>query len=604
MKKIVFVLLLCVSVFAGESCRRKAAGPAAEYKDPHPLPEEPLVVDAPAIGKYGGRFVFGQTLSPKMFNGLMENEQSSSDITRHLFCTLIDYDPLTQQMGPMLAKSWETSPDGLTWTFHLRQGAKFSDGHPITSDDVMFMAKLAQDDTLHPAIYDYLIVNGKKFEFSAPDAYTVQVKSAIPVAAMVIAVGGLNIMPKHILEESYKNGSFAAAYNVSTPPEKIVTSGGWTLAQFVNGEKTVLKRNPYWFGVDKKNQRLPYLDELIFLVVPDQDAADLKFRAGELDGLDNVKPENYKWYEDNQQKGNYTLYDLGPEYQSRFFWFNLNKVQPPVAGAKLPPGKRVGEPYVNPVKYAWFSNPIFRRAVSHAIDRDAIIKSVLYGYGEKNWSAVARTNKLWYNPDIPTYDYNVEESKRLLASLGFKDNNKDGVLEDSHGNPIAFTLKTNADNVTRVATANFIRDDLAKVGIKMTLAPIDFNTIVSNIRSDFDYEALLLGVGGASPPWPSNFGNVFRSGGITHYHFIRQQKPATAEEARIDGLMDTIMTSMELSKQQAAWKEIQTIWNEQCWDIWLPVLKIKNPMSNRFGNAQPVIITPRLIWNIGSIYVK
>ena len=78
--------------------------------------------------------------------------------------------------------------------------------------------------------------------------------------------------------------------------------------------------------------------------MPDQDAADLKFRSGELDGVDNVKPENYRWYEDNQKDGNYTLYDLGPSQQRNFFWFNLNKVQPPLAGEKPPPGKRVGDP--------------------------------------------------------------------------------------------------------------------------------------------------------------------------------------------------------------------------------------------------------------------
>ena len=92
-------------------------------------------------------------------------------------------------------------------------------------------------------------------------------------------------MPKHVLEEPYKKGDFASAYNVSTPPDKIVTSGPWRVAQYVPGEKTVLGRNPYCFGVDKKNQRLPYLDEIVFLIVPDLDAADLKFRAGELHGL-------------------------------------------------------------------------------------------------------------------------------------------------------------------------------------------------------------------------------------------------------------------------------------------------------------------------------
>ena len=98
-------------------------------------------------------------------------------------------------------------------------------------------------------------------------------------------------------------------------------------AHLVPGEKVVLGRNPYWYGVDQENHRLPYLSEVIFLSVPDQDAADLKFRSGELHGLDNVKPENYRWYQDHQQEGNFTLYDLGPDMNTNFFWFNLNRVQ-------------------------------------------------------------------------------------------------------------------------------------------------------------------------------------------------------------------------------------------------------------------------------------
>ena len=176
---------------------------------------------------------------------------------------------------------------------------------------------------------------------------------------------------------SYKKGDFASAYNVSTPPDKIVTSGPWRVAQYVPGEKTVLGRNPYFFGVDKQNRRLPYLDEIVFLIVPDLDAADLKFRAGELHGLDDVKPENYRWYQDNQQKGNFTLYDLGPDLNTNHFWFNLNKVQKPT------PGKKIGDPFVDPVKYSWFSNPMFRRAVSMAIDRDAMIPSVFFRRGRQ-----------------------------------------------------------------------------------------------------------------------------------------------------------------------------------------------------------------------------
>src|SRR5262249_663959 len=158
-----------------------------------------------------------------------------------------------------------------------------------------------------------------------------------------------------------------------------------------------------------------YLDQVIFLVVPDQDAADLKFRAGEVDGLDDVKPENYRWYEDNQKAGNYTVYSLGPQLNSNFFWFNLNRVRKPT------PGKKLGDPEVDPVKYSWFNNAAFRRAGSMAIDRDAMIPSVFFGDGVKAWSTATPGNRAWYTPDAVKYDYNVAEARKLLASLHWAD---------------------------------------------------------------------------------------------------------------------------------------------------------------------------------------
>ena len=284
--------------------------------------------------------MFVLTNNPRTFNAMMANETSSTDITDHnLFTYLVHYDNAKQQQIPMIAKSWETSPDGLTWTFHLRRGAKFSDGHPLTSADVLFSAQVALDETLHPAVQDLLKVNGKPFEFSAPDPHTVVIKRQRRTRRCCCRLGALKIMPKHVLEGPFKSGNFGSAYNLNTPPDQIVTSGPWRVVQYVPGEKTVLGRNPYWFGVDKANKRLPYLNELVYLIVPDQDAADLKFRSGELDAVDNVKPENYRWYEDNQKTGGFTLYSVGPENNSRFFWFNLNRVQPPLRGETLPPGK-------------------------------------------------------------------------------------------------------------------------------------------------------------------------------------------------------------------------------------------------------------------------
>jgi peptide/nickel transport system substrate-binding protein len=588
---------LIVSLLAA-GCGNRTANTATAHRDALPLPADTMQIRMAEVGTYGGRFVLGQTTGPKTFNAIMANETSSTDVTQLLYAGLTDFDNVTQQDLPMLAKTWDVSPDGLTWTWHLRHGAAFSDGHPITSADVLFSFDVAFDPTLHPSIQDLLVVNGKRMEVSAPDSYTVVTHVTVPYALMIPAIGSLRIMPKHVLEAAFKRGDFASTFSVSTAPESLVTSGPFKLKEYVAGEKTVITRNPYWYGVDAQGQRLPYLDEVVWVIVPDMNTAALKFQAGDVDGLDNVKPEDYKGYAADQQKGNYTLYDLGPGLNTNFFWFNLNKVR------EAKPGKKLGDSQVDPVKYRWFSNPDFRRAVSMAVDREPLIKSVFFGDAVKDWSTMTPGNKKFYTGYASPYDYNPAEAKKLLAKAGFVDHNGDGVLEDPLGHPVTFTLKTNGDNTTRVAMANFIKDDLAAVGIRCVPTPVDFNTLVTNARTDFQYEAILLGLGSAVPPDPGMGQNVWRSSGLTHYWNIKQPHPETPAEAEIDHLMDLNVGTVNLEERKRSWADIEKVINDQCFVIWLPVIKVKLPVRNKFGNLEPSIIPHRLLWNIDRVFLK
>ena len=578
----------------------KGGSAGTVWRDTHPLPPDTMRVEVREIGRYGGRFVIGETTGPKTFNSMMGNETSTTDITSGiLYASLAGFDNGTQQDVPSIAKSWDVSPDGLTWTWHLRRGAAFSDGHPITADDILFSFEVANDDTLHPTVLDLLQPGGKRFQIAKVDSYTVTMRIPAPYALMVPACGSVYILPRHVLEPAYRSGRFASAYNVSTPPESLVTSGPWRLKQYVAGEKTVLTRNPYWFQVDPRGHRLPYLDELVFLIVPDQNTAALKFESGEIDALDNVKPEDYKAYAENQRARNYTLYTLGPALRTNILFFNLN-----TANARKMPAKRAGTPLVDPVKYAWFKRPEFRRAVSMAIDRDAIIRSVFYGDAVKNWSTTTAGNKRWSTPDITGYDYDPAQAKRVLAGLGWKDTNGDGFLEDGAGHTISFTLKTNGDNNTRVAMANFVKDDLAKVGIQCNVTGMDFNTLISNIRNDYEYDAILLGLQSGVPPDPGMGQNVWRSSGITHYWNLRQLKPETPQEARLDTLISANVATIDEAARHQSWAEIQRIVNDQCYFIWLPTLIQKVPVSNRFGNVEPSVIPHTIIWNIERVFLK
>jgi peptide/nickel transport system substrate-binding protein len=239
-----------------------------------------------------------------------------------------------------------------------------------------------------------------------------------------------------------------------------------------------------------------------------------------------------------------------------------------------------------------------------AIDRDAIIRSVLFGQGVKNWTPQTASNRIWHDASISGADHDPDGARRLLAAMGFRDRNGDGVLEDPHGNSVRFTLSTNADNVLRVQMTNFIRDDLARVGIACTPVPLEFNTLISAIRENFQYDAMLLGLGSGVPPDPAMAQNVYRSSGMAHYWSSGQPRPETAAESEMDRLIAANAGTLDPAERHRTIHELNRIWNEQVFTVWMPSIITRLPVSDRFGNVHPVILPNRILWNIDRVYLK
>lgn len=592
-------IALAAAVAASAGCGGGGAKREA-WVDREPLPPDTMLTPMAEIGEHGGRFRIGASSPPRTFNPVVANESSSNDVCSRLYTSLTDVDYATGLDLPLVAKSWEFSPDERTVTFRLRRGLRFSDGHPLTALDVRFSFDVYMSDSLRSAAMEGLswpderTGRRRKFEYAAPDSYTFTVTSPWPYALMLPATGSVRILPRHVLEPKFLAGTLASAYGIDTPPESLVTSGAWRLREFVPGEKAELERNPYWFGVDAKGRRLPYLDALVFLVTKDQDNAALRFEAGEIDALDNLRPADYAGLERGQAKGAYRLHELGPSYNTNFLWFNLNPA----------PGGKGAAPAVGAAKYAWFSRREFRQAVSKAIDRDALIAGPLHGHGYRNWSTMTAGNPLWYDSTLVGMDDDPEGAARLLDGLGLVDRDGDGVREDAAGRKVEFDIATNADNAWRQEMVNLIRDDLAKVGIRATMTPLDFNTLITRIRSDFQYDAMLLGQGSAVPADPGMGLNVWRSSGATHYWRVRSPRPATPEEARVDALTNRIVYTRDMAARRAAWRELMTIVNDECWLVWLPIMELKIPVRAKFGNVAPNPMPHRVLWNADRIFER
>jgi peptide/nickel transport system substrate-binding protein len=575
-------------------CGKNPAPPeksAASY----PLPEPPVVVDCEP-GNLGGRFIVSEIGDPKTFNYIMANETSSIDIGRFMFWGLLNFDVPTQTIKPALAESWTNSPDGKTWTFKLRKNLRWSDGEPLTADDVIFTWNdVIYNTNIDTVTRDPFIVDAKPFVVTKLDDLTIQVVTPQIYAPFLIAFGaGVPIMPKHVLAKSVADGTFTSAYGINSDPAKVIGNGPYRLKEYMPAQYTRLERNPYFFEVDKKGQRLPYFDDIVFTVVPDLNAMSLRFLSGESDVDDFIYPYEYDHFKAEAAKGKFTLLEPGVGLEKSFFWFNQNTNV-----------DKSGKPYVDAKKLKWFRDVKFRQACSYAIDREGIIKSIYSGRGVPAYGFLTPGDQGWFDSDIKQYPRDLDKARALLKEIGIVDRDGDGIAEDAEGNKIEFALNTNTGNGAREKTAVLIAADLKNLGFKVTFQPIEFNTLITKIDNTYDYDCILMGLAPGTSADPSDSMNVIKSSGFTHQWFPRQKTPSTDWEAKLDQLMDAQMQTLDLADRRKDFNQIQEILSEQ-----MPMIYTVTPMyyaaiRSDIGNVRPSALSYyRATWNAEELYFK
>lgn len=545
------------------------------------------------IGTPGGRIVIPTLGDPKTFNPITANETSSTDVIGHIFEGLITYNPVTQKVVPALAESWEHTEDFLTWTFHLRKCAVWNDGVPVTADDVLFTLQVIYDETIINPAKDFLMVKGERFEVSKIDDHTVQIKVPHLYGPFERAiVTAITVLPKHKLEKAFQEGRFAESLGIDTPPADLVGTGPFKLKMYRSGERVILEKNPMYWKQDEKGQRLPYLDEIVFENVPDLDAMDVAFESGKIDAHDSMQPSKYKRFKDGEEAGNYTVYDVGITLGDSHLWFNQHRGTNP----------ETGQPYVKPHELKWYTNLNFRKAVSHSINRDAIIRNVYRGRGEAIHGPLSPSMGKWYYPEIPKFDYNLEAAKKLLEEIEYIDRDGDGIREDPEGNKISFSIITNRGNNIREDTGLIIEQSLKEIGLDARLQTVDFNTLVTAIADSFDYQACLLGLTGSDNPLSGL--NVYKSSGRTHPWYPGQETPATEFEAQVDQLLEDFLATPDEDGQVKIWHEIQRLYGENQPMSWTVNAKVYIPVRNKFGNLKPIVMRPRVLWNVEELFIK
>jgi peptide/nickel transport system substrate-binding protein len=545
-----------------------------------------LMVVPGITGRPGGTLVFSQRNEPKSLNPVAAADNASREVIHRITADLIHINRATQQTEPALAKSWTVSRDGRHYILELRRGISFSDGHPFDAGDVVFSFQVYLDEKAHSPQRDLLVLDGKPIAVSQLDQYTVAFDLPGPYAAAERLFDGFAILPRHILERPYREGKLAEAWGLRSPPAEVAGLGPFRFQRYVPGQHIWLERNPYYWKVDASGTRLPYLNQVDFAFAGTEDMQVMRFQAGESDILGRTSARNYTVLEKDSARRGFTLTDAGPGLEYSFLFFNLNDLAgslPAVAAHQ-----------------AFLRRTSFRRAVSLAIDRDAIVRLVYLGHAAPLASPVPLGNKAWVNAKLPPPVRAVGRAREILAADGFTWSPQ-GALLDPGGKPVEFSIVTSSGNAEREQTATLIQDDLKSLGMDVHVAPLEFRGLLDRVLRTHDYEACLLSLA-AGDADPNADMNVWLSSGGNHLWRPDQKSPATPWEAEIDRLMRQQMVTPEYRERKRLFDRVQEILMEN-----LPLVPLATPdilvgARSNLGNFRPAQLDHYTLWNIEELY--
>jgi peptide/nickel transport system substrate-binding protein len=511
---------------------------------------------------------------PKTFNYLISTESPS--VFGFIYEGLITENGLTGEIEPALAESWEVSEDAQRIVFTLREGLQWSDGAPLTADDVVFTYnELYFNEDIPTSIRDVLRIGqaGVLPTVRKLDQRRIEVTSPEPFAPLLRSMS-LYILPAHSLRElvTTKNSEgeplFISALGTDTNLAELVGSGPYQIVSYTTSQRIIFRRNPNYWRRDSQGNSQPYIERIVWQIVESTDNSLVQFRSGGLDLL-GLQPDYFSLLKREEQRGNFTIYEGGPAPGTSFFAFNLNQ------------GKRNGVPLVDPIKSRWFNTVEFRQAVAYALDRQKMVNNTFQGLGQLQNSPISVQSPYFISPEegLPVYDYNLDKSRELLLSAGFQ-YNAEGQLLDAEGNRVRFTMITNSGNKVREAMGAQIKQDLSRIGIQVDFAPLAFNTLLNKLNSDLNWECYLLGLTGGVEP--NGGANVWLTEGRSH-RFNQAAQPGQPPiegrvvadwEKQIEQLYIRGAQTVDEAERRAIYAESQIITQQ-----YLPFIYLVNPLT-------------------------
>jgi len=423
-------------------------------------------------GAAGANTVVGSGVTDAItMNPILANDGSSQTAWELMFEPLAMVDPKTGAAVPWLAERWDQSPDGLTYTFHLRPNVTWSDGRPFTADDVKFTFDTVLDRKVQTSLRSRLDGVAR---LEAPDPLTFRMSVNESSCPALISAALIPIVPRHLLAGSadFNKDEFGVSRPVGTGP--------YTFVEWVRDDHITLVANPrHWRGK-------PKIGRVIRKVVKDNTVAAAQLRSGELD-WSIVQPES--------------LDDLRADR-------HLNVIQ-------------YANSTVNYIAYN-LDRPVFadrrvRQALAYALDRETMIKTLFNGQGDVLHSPILSFS--WaHNPGVPKYPYDPERARKLLADAGWSPG-ADGIAR-REGVPLRFALATNAGNKAREGVLTIAQDQWRKVGIDVQLQLLQLNAVTDKLQKTHDFDAVLAQfIPGVDPDQTSVWSSKEYPGGQNYMHY-------------------------------------------------------------------------------------
>ena len=528
-------------------------------------------------GPPGGVWNSGITAEPKTFNHLVaERDAQSNAIVSMLADYLVNYDVVRREWKPQTAffeiavdekagtlKVIYTLRDDLYWSFY-GSGEKV----PVLSDDVIFWYDEIQgDDAFHSSSYnsqfivmedgseahiDIERIDDKRFAFCFPR-----------IVANPLLTTNMEFGPRFIYEKAKAEGGHQAVldlFSIASDPKEIPSMGRWFLTEYVPGLRLVFRRNPDYWEKDKNGYSYPYLDESIAQILPDTNTQFLVFKEGRLESYAS-RPEDLDELVNGQNKRDYTVFNAEGSLGASLWSFNQNP-------------RMQDSPW-----YDWFTQKEFRQAMSCLLNRERVVAQVYRHLADPKLDFFPPPNP-YYNPEITLeYLYNPQRAVELLASIGITQDAA-GVMRDAKGRAIEFDLAIPSDVTTHSDTASIVTDEAAKIGIKITVRPTDFQKLVEQLTATWDWASIFISLGVNF--WPTQGSNVWPSDGNLHLWHPLQKEPATEWEARVDYLYNEGSYTADPEKARVLWDEYQRILLEQCPIIYLIRSRTFFAMGNRW----------------------